>query len=544
MGKWWLFLPALLGLLAWPAAPATAQEKARTEPTLVVRVRSIDGLLADVKYLSELVGRPDDAKKIEAGLKQALPTGFQGIDPKRPLGVYATLDPDGNLQETTAVVLIPISDEKAFTGLVEKLSGQSVKSEDDGIQSLSLPNLPFPVYFRFANKYAYATIREKDALAPARMLAPEKLLPPDHLPALSASFRIDHIPDALKQIVLGQAELRLADVEEEKPAGETPAQHALKVQTAKAASQRIATVIKEGSELGIKLDVDRQAKVLSAELSLSGKPGSSLATEMATVGKGQSLFAGLAQPDSAVTFGLHALLPEHLRKNLGPVIDEGFTNALAKEKDAAKRALAKKLLDAIAPTLKSGDIDVAANLRGPAADQHYTLVAAIKVKDGANIETAFKDVLKDLPEADKQKIKLDAETIDGVKVHRLDIQKDLDDEGRKLFGENPLYLAMRPNAVFLTGGVDALGALRTALATSPKSAPPMEVVAHFARLVPAMTKTKGDPKAAAKQAFTGGGTDQLHVSVNGGDAIRLRLELQAAVIRFFALVEKKDSAEK
>src|SRR5260370_82217 len=110
---------ALLGLVIIGPVRATAAD-ATTAPTLVVRIRSIDGLIGDVKYVATLAGRGEEAKQFEGLINARMgPKGLEGIDTKRPLGFYGTLD--ANLMESTAALLIPISDQKAFLGLLEGL---------------------------------------------------------------------------------------------------------------------------------------------------------------------------------------------------------------------------------------------------------------------------------------------------------------------------------------------------------------------------------------------------------------------------------------
>src|SRR5439155_26713167 len=99
--------------------------------------------------------------------------GLDAIDTKRPLGLYGSLD--ANLLESTAVLLVPIADPKAFLGLVEGFDLKP-KKEDDDIYSMTVEKVPFPIYFRFANKYVYATVREKTALDKNKLLDPTKVL--------------------------------------------------------------------------------------------------------------------------------------------------------------------------------------------------------------------------------------------------------------------------------------------------------------------------------------------------------------------------------
>src|SRR5258708_4025056 len=108
---------AVFGLLTLPlvarSAPEPKPDKKSVAPSVVLRVQSIDELIANFKYLAHIVGRDEDAKKAEDWLMaQTGPKGLEGIDTKRPLGAYAIVKED--LASSTVVVLIPISDEKSF----------------------------------------------------------------------------------------------------------------------------------------------------------------------------------------------------------------------------------------------------------------------------------------------------------------------------------------------------------------------------------------------------------------------------------------------
>ena len=74
MRKW----VATLAVFA-AAVPARADTPKSVEPTVVVRLKSFDGLMADAKYLAELGGQADKAKEID-GVIQALagPKGLAG----------------------------------------------------------------------------------------------------------------------------------------------------------------------------------------------------------------------------------------------------------------------------------------------------------------------------------------------------------------------------------------------------------------------------------------------------------------------------------
>src|SRR5262249_46641770 len=159
----------------------------------------------------------------------------------------------------------------------------------------------------------------------------------------------------------------------------------------------VTALIRDGSELTVRANVDRKAGALSAEVTVTGKLKSELAATIAAVGKGQTQLAGIWQADAAVNVLLHAALPASVRESLAPVIDEGIRKAVEKETKSDERAAASTVLRAIAPTLKAGELDMAVSLRGPSANKRYTALAALKVKQGEELDKALRSLAKEAP---------------------------------------------------------------------------------------------------------------------------------------------------
>jgi hypothetical protein len=540
----WFFGLILLSLAAVPSPVRAAADEAAMTPTLVVRVRSLDGLLGDAQYVATLAGHEEQAKQLQSLIKSRVgPNGLEGIDTQRPLGFYGTID--ANITESAGVVLVPISDEKAFLNLLEGFNFKA-KKEEDGIYSVTPENLPFPIYLRFANKYVYAAAREKTALDKNKLLDPAKVLQAKPNETVSATFRIDQVPDVFKQLITSQVEVKLAELEDQKQPGETEAQRKLRVQATKETARQIGTLINEGRELALRLGINREAHDLFVELSLSGKPNSELAAQIRAAGASQSSFAGLHSPSSAVEILLHGAIPENARQQLVKSVDDAFHSALDKEKDPNKRAVAEKLYAAILPTLKAGELDAAVDLRGPTKNKHYAALAALKLKDGQKLETVLRDLREDLPRPEREKIKLDVETVGSVKISRLDFQEQLDEPGKALFGANPFYVALRTDALFVAGGEGGLSLLKDALAVQPGVVPPFELDVFLSRLAPLMgQKQKADVNAIAQKAFGGTGkdNDKIHLIVEGGATAKLRITIQADVIKFFSLLDKANKGE-
>jgi hypothetical protein len=528
-------LLAFAGLVTLPA-PARAFEDAHSNPpTLLVRISSIQELKEDVKYLSALVSRPGDAKKFDEQIQQRFPKGLKGVDTHKPLAVYARLDPGGNPTDSTGVALVPITDEKDFLALLEDFH-LNPKKEEDGLYSVTPQFPPVPFYFRFADGYALITAKEKEAISKAKVLPLERVFPPGQTDTISVTFRIDQIPDSIKQIGAGQVELRVSELEEKRPPGQTDAEHALHAQAIKEVGKELSSIIQDGTQLQLLLNVDRQAGQFLAELSLAGKKDSKLAQEIAATGTGKSRFAGLASGPASIL--LNFKLPAAMQEALAARFDEAVQERLKKESDQFKREILAKVIKALAPTIKAGALDAAASLRGPSTNNHYAFVAAMGIKDGQEVEKSLRDVVKQLPDIEK-KLKLDAETIDGVKVHRINIQEDMKPDVKKKLGDEPLYVAIRSNAAFVAGGDGGLDALKGALASAPQSALPFDVKISAAGIAPLMDreKHKKDPVEVSHQVFgQGAAHDKIHFSLQGGDSIKLRAVVDADAVKFFSQV--------
>src|SRR6266436_5861951 len=95
-------------------ASATRAADARDQaPAFTLQIRSLDRVLEDVKYLAGLAGKEEEAKQLDGLVKARMgPKGLEGVDTKRPLGMYSILRRNVN------IALIPIADDKAFLGLL------------------------------------------------------------------------------------------------------------------------------------------------------------------------------------------------------------------------------------------------------------------------------------------------------------------------------------------------------------------------------------------------------------------------------------------
>jgi hypothetical protein len=541
-----------VALLAVAAVPVPA--RSADEPALVVKIKSINGLIEDAKYVANLSGVGNEADQAEGFLKAFMGgKGSEPIDPTRPLGFYGAVSED--FISSGGVVLIPVNSDKNFLEFLERFNIKSTK-DAEGIYTVSTEfPIPLPIYLRLENKYAYVTVQNKGSLAKNKLLDPAKVLASGRQTTVAASFHLDRIPESVKQLVLGGMELRVAEEQDKKQPGETDAQQAFRKEVLKNLARQAAELIKEGDRLDLSFDVDRNAKELVAEANLAGKPGTKLAASINELSQAKSLFAGLPGPGTAASALVHAALPADIRQALQPVIDEAVSKILASQQDQTRREQADKFFKAFNPTLKAAELDLGLVVHGPGQDKHYTVVLGMKLTEGMGLDSALRELAKTLPEREAGLIKFNAETAGDVKIHRIDVQVAFNDAARQVLGENPFYVAIMNDRILFSAGPEGLKALKDALSAEAKAGPLFQVemsVSHFGPLLGQIAAAHGNPDAlayiqkAVQEASADGGKDgdTLHISVEGGKNIKARYVVKAPAVKFLGMMAPRAARAK
>jgi hypothetical protein len=516
-------------------APAT-----KKVPALVVRLRSFNSTIADLSYLAAQVGKEEEAKQAVEMLKERIgPKGLDGIDVDKPFGGYVFAGPNGT--DSYGAFMLPVKDEEA---LLKILANNGLKADKgkDGLYTIKDERFRVPIFFRFANGYAYVAPLSEAGLAKSKLVAPSEVLPEGEKALLSATIRIDQIPDNIKEIALAQVGLRVADIREQHSENGTPAQKELIDKSSKEANAQVKALVNDGRELAIRVDVDRKNNDLALKITFDGKTGTKLAASITELGNRQSLFAGLLGKDSAFSVLFSYALPERVQKALGPVVDEAIKEMLEQAKDETHKQLAEKLFRVLAPSIKAGEIDAAVDVRGPSANKHYTLVGGIKLKNGDEIGTTLKEIVKDLPQEVRDLVKIDADKTGNVNIHRIEFDRFLDDNARTVFGNGAVFVAVRSNAIYWAVGENGLEALKAALAAKPGTAGLFQLNVSLAQLVPIMAKHQPAAPKAAEEAFAKNpGADKISVSVTGGKALKAEVHVKAAVLKFLAALHEANA---
>jgi len=535
---------ALAGLLLLaPTARAddkpgdkTPEPASSFKPAALLRIEAIDDLFADLRYILKQAGQKEVGDQLEMGLKLLTGgKGLAGIDTKKPIGLYASVA--SKLNESQVMLLLPISDEKKF---IEFLNERDIKPEkgNNGVYTLNLDNLPFPILARFANNYLYATAKfNKDVKMPAR----DKLPKPAAVlaggsGALSLTANVDRLPNQIRKVAISFVALQLGNLKEEKLENETDAQLALRGAMLDELAAQFKLIVEEGGPIQLKLNVDRKKHDLSMSFNLAGKPNTTLAKNIIALARTKSLGAALMGSDSALGGYLNLTLPASVVKKLGPVVDESIKKGLDNA-DKEARELLKPVATALEATAKSGRLDLAFDMRGPFKSGKYTVVASGEVKNGDKIEAALRKAIAKLPEEKRKPIKLDEAKVGSVNIHRIE-QKNIDAKTKAILGDGPMYVAIRKDAVLFSMGEDALTVLKTAVKAESKTGNLVRMEASLARMAKLIGQTQAGAEAAAKEAFKEKGSDKVTLLIKAGASFEAKMNVKSAVLTFAGLMDK------
>jgi hypothetical protein len=522
------------------AAPAPAQTAAG--PALEVRIRSVNDLTDRIEYLGGVVNQPESARQF-AGFVQSLATekaGIKGLDPARPIGLYGSVTKD--VVNSPIVLLAPVLDQQALLDFLSGEVGLNPTKGDDGAYQLDIPNVPVPIFFRFANKYVYVTIRDTMALEPKKLLDPKTFFAGGDDSVASARLHLDRLPADVKKTVFGQFELKMNDAKDEKKPSETPAQRKLRLWLLDQITAVAKSVVTDGEELGVRLRVEPKTDDLSAAWTLSAKAGSPLAKWIHDQGEQRSTAAVVTGGKGGLlSVAAKLVLPIDARLQLDPIIDEFVKETLAKAKPT-ERGIAKLVADAVVPTLKAGQLDAGLKITGPDAAGHLTLVSALRVAEGKGLEKLLKQFAPFIPEQEA-KFTFDVKKIGRLSVHKVALPKP---ELKAVFGTDTIWLGISDDLLVLSIEPDGK-ALEAAVAARPEEGAtlrgPLTVEVSAAQLVP-LTEKQLKPariKELSREAFPGGaaGKDAVRLTIEGGKALTLRLHAKGKALKLGVLVDQE-----
>ena len=534
MLKRWTTTAALFAtFLAVPALYAGG----KNAPHVVVRANSLDATLNNVKLMLKVVGQEVIADHVDGLIKSRVgANGLEGIDPKRPFGAYARIMEDTNLSQFVA--MIPIADEKAFLRLLANLN-YNPRKDESGLYTVNI-GFTADVHFRFANKYAYVTLLQLRAVDKSNLVLPAEIFRKGDSSVMSATIALGRIPNAAKTIPVYFLNNVISDLSDAEIQGLTETQEAFRQRLLQAIGKQIGRAINEGGDLNGEVKINAATNKVEVGLSFQAAKKTQLAADFNRLAKRRSIFAGINGTKSAIHLHGHAMMPPSAMPAYHAALKELVKKALGDVKQAAKRAEAKKFLDALAPTLESGEYEAMLVVDGPSANGHLSVLSGFHLKEGRKVAATLREMLESalrFAPKERERIKLDAAKVGDVGIHRIKV--DVPDENvRQFVGDHPFYVAFRDDAVFLSFGENGLSAIKKAVATKPAANSTLfKVDVDLARIAPLMAKTP-EQRQAISRIFTNGKAGRVQIRLQAGTTMRFHFAADLSVVQLIAEMTK------
>jgi hypothetical protein len=524
--KWLL----VLVLALCPVVSAQAQ-------VFTLVVRSIDGVLDTIKYGMRMAGQANLAEQLD-GLIEASTQGegFKGIDTKKPFGIYLDKFP-ANPSNPPLVGFIPITNEQDCIDFLGKM-GVTVGKDENGIRTAESSFGP-QAFLRFDHGYAFIA-QAKDSLASVRSPASvAKSLPLTTV--MQADYQLDQIPAGLKNLALTGMDMHLA-MHGKKQDNETEDEFQGRQVGIKAARGLINRVIQDAKAVRIVLSADQKQHQFTFDVTLQANAGSPLQKEFQQMTKSKTAFGNVIESPAA-SLVWHGTIDESVRMELNKVIDAVTKAGLSKEKNELKRAVAERVLKAIEPTLKSDSFDVAAALRGGDDQKPLTAIAAIRVKNGKQIEQIVRDLAAEAKGKEHEHVKLDADKIGDVSLHIIEgpPESEKDKDAVRIFGAIKFAVAFLDDAIFITLGERSVDEVKQVISSYKKTkaseAATLQVDVHGR----AFTRFEKDAnlRKAFEKALSEPGSDLIRMSLRGGDDLQFHLQVSSHYLKLAGAVKDK-----
>jgi hypothetical protein len=539
------------GFLTILGSLGTASAQAQT---LVVTAKSVAELSDGLERVIRSVAPPDDpiAAMVLNSLGQ-VKTGalLKGLDQSRGFGLAVTLPKNLGAGEPPSIVgAVPVSN---FAQFLDSLKDLGLAVDDQpGVAGFShkvtLPS-GSPTFFVLESKgYALCSL-VPDGADRIRAIDPTSWKPKGRPEtALSAIIRLADVPDAIKDQFLTQFQANVNKSNDREP-GESDSAYRGRLAGQKVSVDAVKSLIRDGEEVALDLDLNRQNSEIALELAVSARPNTPMAKALASLNGRRSRFQALSK-DPSMSAWASLPIAKEVRDALSDVLDQATKAGIERVQSDEEKKLFTRSTEIIKSTLYGPEIDlgIAVESTMPAAPgaAGFVMVAGLKTQNGKEFEQLIREATKKLKAGDEVKVTFDvAKAANGIAIHQFSAPFGKDDaELARLFGKGTLYFAFREDAALASFGEGGLAPLQRTIEgfsadQGPKGGDPVSAVIHVARLGSFDRIADGELRRAIADAFRGDNAkhDHLRLSLTGdGHAMRLRLAVDEPALKVMAVL--------
>jgi len=350
---------------------------------------------------------------------------------------------------------------------------------------------------------------------------------------LSVSVHFDRIPADLRKAVYGQLELQLKEKAKEIT---DPTQKKLQEFVVDAGVDAVKTLLTDGDTLTAGIDVDPKADDLKLAVTITPKANTTLSKTLASFADRDSVPAAVATAKNPVfAAGVNFALPPETKKKFNTLVEGMAKDMVDNAKDSDREGV-KLVVDALLPTLTSGDLQLGLAM-SDAGKGKIGLTAAMKTVSGKEIEKTAKLFAQFIP-ADKGEFTADADKAGERNIHKLKFANTdgvpfASDTLWFLTGDDLLAVQTSPKA----DGVKAIGNAK------PAKLPMLNFEMSWVRFAGLVNSADADTiKNLVNSVFEGGkteGLDTLKLTATGGKQLTLNVTLKGKAFAFLAGLNQK-----
>ena len=242
---------------------------------------------------------------------------------------------------------------------------------------------------------------------------------------LAVRVSVQNIPAFLRQMGMGLLQMQVQSGVQQMP-GESDEDYQVRTSMMQDLFKQIGTYVNDLDVIQVGFGIDREASTIFLDASVSAVEGSETADQLALGSDATTDLAGFLLDGAAMTYRdsqtINEAQVEQFDKSMEMVrmaLPKALeTQGISGDALEHRKAQLDKLLDILASSLESGQMDMAMSVVVNA--DAVTVVAGALVGDAKELETLFKEVVGELLEIEpkaEEAIELDAETVEGVRYH-------------------------------------------------------------------------------------------------------------------------------
>ena len=528
-------VPLVLGvaLLVAPVSTASALDAA-DDVLLVVSVESIDDMLANIDYLTEIAGHEEFGTMARL---MAAPFA-EIIDRSMPIGALVLIDGD----DISPLIFVPIRDFEALLDVIE-LSAEEVEELDNDIFKIECSGEKV-VYLKNEGDWVFVSCCEaalEDLPSdPADYLGD---LPETYVFAVQANLQ--NIPESCtdKALACIRAGMERGTCRRR---GESDEVHACRKEFCEAHFEKMIEVFEQIDHVTFGWAVDSDAGSIYWDFSVTAVPETQLAQQMDSLQGTTSNFAGFLLPDAAVTYNSATTIPEDDVTRAVDLLEAVLGQALAKidesddlENDAERAAvkeLVSDLFGIVSDTVGTAEMDGGGAL--VLGEESLTVAFGMHVADGSDVEDLFRKLAELVgDEPDFPGIEFNDSSHAGVSFHTIRIPLP-DEKARDFFGDEMLVvIGTGDESVYFAFGSDPIEVLEAILDGSARNADrevlPFQLNFSLASIAQFAASVGDDEKADAVAEMLEATDGRDHISIAAfpiENGVTYRLEVESGII--------------